>query len=136
MISAIGISIMTHHATFPFIEDNGDFIKCLHSVGYPLEHGQEDAKWPCNPEKVLVAHKPHNNEIVSFGSGYGGNSLLGKKCFALRIGSAMAKKEGWLAEHMLIMGVKCPNESQKRYVVQCVYSNSVGPTYIGPAEFE
>lgn len=116
---AVSMRVMTRVSSSVLdciMEDNGQFIKCLHSVGYPLEKGQEDAKWPCNPEKVLVAHKPHNNEIVSYGSGYGGNSLLGKKCFALRIGSALAKKEGWLAEHMLVMGVKRPNESQRRYI--------------------
>jgi len=116
---AVSMRVMTRVSSSVLeciIEDNGQFIKCLHSVGCPLEKGQIDVKWPCNPEKVLVTHKPHNNEIISFGSGYGGNSLLGKKCFALRLGSALAKKEGWLAEHMLIMGVKRPNESQRRYM--------------------
>ena len=117
---AVSMRVMTRvgRAVLECIRDQGEFIKCLHSVGRPLEPEEEDVVWPCNPEKVLVAHRPATNDIISFGSGYGGNSLLGKKCFALRIGSALAKKEGWFAEHMLIMGVKRPGESeeQRRYI--------------------
>ena len=104
-----------HTSVLDCIRKNGEFIKCLHSVGKPLKEGEEDVLWPCNPEKTIIAHKPNDLEIMSFGSGYGGNSLLGKKCFALRIGSALAKKQGWLAEHMLIMGVEKEGE-EKKYI--------------------